>query len=97
MARGMGFTAYSPEDCPISTAFAAYVIGNKFEIGIETREEFRGQGYAESVCSHMIDYCLEKGYEPVWGCNSGNTGSWKLANKLGFEEVARRPYYRLPV
>lgn len=97
ITHGMGFTAYTSEGSPASTAFAAYVIDNKFEIGIETREEFRGQGYAESVCAHLIEYCLERDYEPIWGCYTGNAGSRSLALKLGFEEVERRPYYRLPV
>ncbi len=97
MNFGMGFTAYSPDENPASTAFAAFVIGNELEIGIETQEAYRGQGYAQSVCSRLIEYCLEKGYEPVWGCHSGNIGSGNLARKLGFEEVISRPYYRLPV
>ncbi len=97
IAHGKGFTAYTPDGIPASTAFAAFVIGNQFEIGIETMEKYRGQGYAHSACSRLIEYCLEKGYEPVWGCNSGNTGSRSLALKLGFTETVRRPYYRLPV
>ncbi len=94
---GTGFTAFTPDETPASTAFAAFVIGNLCEIGIETIAEYRGQGYAHRACSRLIEYCLEKAYIPIWGCNSGNIGSWRLANKLGFEEVARRPYYRLPV
>ncbi len=95
--HGTGFTVYTTEDNPASTAFAAFVIGKSLEIGIETLEEYRGQGYAHRACSRLIEYCLEKDYEPIWGCNSGNVGSRRLALKLGFEESAWRPYYRLPV
>ena len=97
IAHGTGFTAYTPDGIPASTAFAAFVIGKQFEIGIETMESYRGLGYAHNACSRLIEYCLEKGYEPVWGCNSGNIGSRSLALKLGFTETVRRPYYRLPV
>jgi RimJ/RimL family protein N-acetyltransferase len=97
IAHGTGFTAFTPDGIPASTAFAAFVIGKQFEIGIETMESYRGQGYAHIACSRLIEYCVEKDYEPVWGCNSGNIGSRSLALKLGFTETVRRPYYRLPV
>ncbi len=40
-----------------SMAFAGYILDNKLEIGIETVPEFRKKGYAELVCSALIDYC----------------------------------------
>jgi hypothetical protein len=33
--------------------------------------------------------------EPVWACRLENDGSYKLAQKLGFEPVLEIPYYRL--
>lgn len=84
------------ERVPAATAFSSFVIGDKLEIGIETREEFRGRGHAEAACRALIDYCLEQGYEPVWSCHAGNAGSRRLAARLGFEETLRIPYYRLP-
>jgi len=78
-----------------STAFASFVIGNKFEIGVETLKDFHGKGFAALACSVLIDHCLTNRYEPIWSCLSGNAGSVKLALKLGFEEKKRVPYYRL--
>lgn len=78
-----------------SMAFCSYRLGNQFEIGIETLSEFRGKGFAEIVCSSLIDYCIENGYEPIWACRKENTGSYKLALKLGFEPVLELPYYRI--
>jgi len=78
-----------------ATAFSAFVIGSQLEIGIETTEGFRGKGYATAACSALIDYCLEFDLEPVWGCKLGNTASYLLAQKLGFEPVIYWPFYRL--
>ncbi|MCO7126457.1 GNAT family N-acetyltransferase [Sporolactobacillus shoreicorticis] len=96
-AYGIGFTLLLNDKIPASTAFASFVIDRKLEIGIETVADYRGSGFAASVCAQLIDYCLEHGLEPVWSCNSGNIGSRKLAQKLGFEECKRIPYYRLPL
>lgn len=97
-ARGEGAPGADAdgENVPAATAFSSFVIGERLEIGIETREEFRGRGYAEAACRALIDYCLEQGYEPVWSCHAGNAGSRRLAARLGFDETLRIPYYRLP-
>ncbi|MFA9378034.1 MAG: GNAT family N-acetyltransferase [Lachnotalea sp.] len=96
MKNAIGYTVVKEDNILISTAFAAFVDEKRLEIGIETNEEFRGSGFATLVCSRLIDYCIAKGYEPVWSCNGANMGSRKLANKLGFEELKKVPYYRLP-
>jgi GNAT superfamily N-acetyltransferase len=78
-----------------SMAFASYKFDNQFELGIETHPEFRGKGFAEIVCSSLIDYCIANNYEPVWACRKENIGSYKLALKLGFHPLLELPYYRL--
>ena len=80
-----------------STAFCSALHDNKFEIGIETLEEFQGKGFAYLVCAKMIEYCLANGLEPIWSCRLGNTGSLNLAKKLGFVEILRMPYYHIPL
>lgn len=80
-----------------STAFAAFLMEGKLEIGIETSGKYRGKGYAALVCSALIDYCLAKGLEPVWSCRLENTASYNLAQKLGFVPTKELPYYQLPV
>jgi len=78
-----------------SLSFSSYRFGNEFEMGIETKEKFRGKGLAELVCRAIIDYCIENNYEPIWSCRLENKGSYKLAQKLGFEPTFYLPYYRL--
>lgn len=96
LAEGAGYSAFC-EGNIAATSFSAFNIGRQLEIGIETTESFRGKGYAFTVCSALIDYCLERQLEPVWSCRLENEGSYRLAQKLGFEPTLTFPYYRLPV
>lgn len=82
---------------PVSTAFSAFVHEHQLELGIETQPQFHGKGLAQLICSALIDYCLENNFEPAWACRLENTGSFKLAQKLGFEPVRMIPYYQLPI
>lgn len=79
-----------------STAFAACRTEHELEIGIETAGAYRGKGYAFTVCSALIDYCLDQNLTPVWACRLENQGSYDLAQKLGFRPSITLPYYRLP-
>jgi GNAT superfamily N-acetyltransferase len=92
--KGIGFSFFY--NCKLaSTAYSAFLIEDKLEIGIETVEEFRGKGFAQYTCSALIDYSIENNYEPVWSCRNENTASYKLAQKLGFEPSKEIPFYRL--
>lgn len=91
---GVGFSLIL-ENQIASTAFSAYITNNQLEIGIETRENYRGKGFALHTCSALLDYCIEHHYEPIWACRLENTGSFLLAQKLGFEPILYTPYYRL--
>ncbi|UQZ32290.1 GNAT family N-acetyltransferase [Paenibacillus sp. PK3_47] len=92
--KGVGFTLLQ-DGTDAATAFAAYITKHQLEIGIETFEGYRGRGYALLAASRLIGYCLDQGLEPVWACRLENQGSYRLAQKLGFEPVLTLPYYRL--
>ncbi|MBN1415740.1 MAG: GNAT family N-acetyltransferase [Bacteroidales bacterium] len=92
--NGVGFSLFYGNKL-ISTAYSAYIHDHKLELGIETVEEFRGKGFAQSACRALIDFCIENDYEPIWSCRIENTGSYNLALKLGFEPCKEIPYYRL--
>ncbi len=94
LKNGVGFSLFY-NDKLASTAYSSYIHDDKFELGIETFPEFRGKGFAEYTCSALIDYCIENNYEPIWSCRLENTGSYKLARKIGFIPSAEIPYYRL--
>ena len=95
LRHGVGFSLFLNGEL-VSTAFSAFVHGHLLELGIETVSGFHGKGFAQLTCSALIDYCLENNLEPVWACRLENTGSYKLAQKLGFEVERLLPYYQLP-
>jgi len=92
--KGIGYSLFHKGKLA-STAYSAFIIDKKLELGIETVEEFRGKGYACHTCIALIDHCIENGFEPVWACKLENISSFRLAQKLGFEPVAEIPYYKL--
>ena len=92
--KGVGFGLYYDGKL-VSTAFSSFRFPGKLELGIETAEEFKGMGFGEMVCKALIEYCIEKNLEPVWACRLENTGSYRLAKKLGFVPCRELPYYKL--
>ena len=80
-----------------STAFTSYRFGDRLEMGIETMEKHRGKGFAFWVCAALIEYCIENNLTPDWSCRLENTGSYILAQRLGFVPTRYLPYYRLAV
>ena len=62
------------------------------EIGVYTREGYRGRGYATAAASLVAQGAQEGGWIPVWGAGAHNAESLRVAQKLGFEEVSRRTY-----
>jgi len=92
--KGVGFSLFHKGKLA-ATAYSAFIFDNELELGMETIPEFRGRGFAQYVCSALIDYCIENNYEPIWACKYENIASYKLALKLGFEPTFSLPYYRL--
>ncbi len=92
--QGKGFSLYDNENF-VAASYSATVDKGTLEVGIETKAECRGKGYAFIVCQAIIEYCLEQGITPVWACRLENIGSYNLAQKLGFEPSHYLPYYRL--
>lgn len=60
------------------------------EIGIETKEQYRGRGYAALTAAAFISDCLSKNLIPVWCCWQSTPNSKELAEKLGFEVIENR-------
>lgn len=58
------------------------------EIGINTRAEFRGHGYAKMACAAAIESLLGRGICPLWSTGVENVASQRLAHSLGFERIA---------
>jgi RimJ/RimL family protein N-acetyltransferase len=92
--QGVGFSLFF-DDNLVSTAYSSFITKTQLEIGIETNEIFRGKGFALLTCAALIDYSIAHNLEPIWACKFENTGSYLLAQKLGFEPTHYHPYYRL--
>lgn len=92
--EGVGFSLMT-ENQLACTAYSAFIFDDMLELGMETVPKFRGKGFAKHTCSRLIDFCLENNYQPIWACRLENTGSFRLAQALGFEPTIQIPYYRL--
>ena len=62
------------------------------DIGVSTIEAWRERGFATAAASLVAQEIQSKGKVPAWSCGADNTASLRVAQKLGFTEVARRVY-----
>ena len=62
------------------------------DIGVFTMEEWRGRGFAAAAASIVARRIQEAGQTPTWSAGEDNRASLRVAQKLGFTEVARRTY-----
>jgi RimJ/RimL family protein N-acetyltransferase len=60
---------------------------NEIEVGIATRDEYQGRGFASIVGSATAEYCLTKYKSVGWHCTSTNIGSFKTAEKIGYRRI----------
>ena len=87
LSSGMGYCLMY-NGTPASWAFSAAVSTYETDIGIETAPEFRHRGLAFLAAEQMTASCLRQGRKPVWACDTGNTASRNLAERLGFSIAA---------
>ncbi len=60
---------------------------NDIEMNIATKAEYRRRGFASIVGSATAEICLSR-YDSVgWHCTSTNIGSYKTAEKIGYERI----------
>ena len=62
------------------------------DIGVFTMEEWRGRGFVTAAASIVAQRIQEAGQTPTWSAGEDNFASLRVAQKLGFTEVARRTY-----
>ena len=62
------------------------------DIGVSTVEQWREKGFATAAASLVAQEIQARGKVPAWSCGGDNTASLRVAQKLGFTEVARRTY-----
>jgi RimJ/RimL family protein N-acetyltransferase len=94
--RGLGVFLTSGGEV-VSLCYAAAVADGLAEVDIATAPEFRERGLAGVVAKRFIKECLRRGVKPTWDCFDYNAGSMKLAERLGFVETRRYPFYSFNV
>ena len=62
------------------------------DIGVSTLGKWREKGFATAAASLVAQEIQARGKVPAWSCGEDNTASLRVAQKLGFTEVARRTY-----
>jgi RimJ/RimL family protein N-acetyltransferase len=91
LAEGLVASAVVSERI-VATALVAACSDHYADIGVYTREGYRGRGYATAAASLVAQGVQEGGRFPLWGAGAHNQASLRVAQKLGFQEVSRRRY-----
>jgi hypothetical protein len=72
----------------VSWSITDCISGDRCEIGIYTVPEYREKGLAKLTVAATVEQCLASGLVEVgWHCAEDNVGSWKVAEKVGFEQI----------
>jgi RimJ/RimL family protein N-acetyltransferase len=90
--NGLGFCLLKDNEV-VSICYAAAISDGLAEVDVVTDEAYRGQGLGSLVSRQFIRECLVRGITPTWDCFSYNTNSIRLAERLGFSELVRYPFY----
>ncbi len=86
LSNGKGFCLFE-KGIAAAWAFSSAVSDEEIDIGVETDVRFQHKGYASVVSRSMVNYVLSENKTPLWACHYQNTGSIKLAEKLGFKKT----------
>lgn len=93
--RGFGCVAIQHTDAGptiISWCLTDWVVGNECELGIQTDEKYRGNGWARKTVLGALSLAKKRGITKVgWQCWSSNIGSQRTATSAGFKLVADSP------
>ncbi|MEM8533088.1 MAG: GNAT family N-acetyltransferase [Chloroflexota bacterium] len=91
--RGFGYAALVA-DTIVCWCTAEYVSAKTCGIGIETIQEYQGKGIATATATHFVAHCLEHNITPYWECNSHNSASIRVAEKVGFERIQKSAFWK---
>lgn len=82
-SRGCGFCiTRGNEICAAAAAFLRS--GDRIQIQVNTKNNYRRQGMATKVSARLLRYCLENGINADW--DAANINSRDLARKLGYAD-----------
>ncbi|HYJ12067.1 MAG TPA: GNAT family N-acetyltransferase [Thermomicrobiales bacterium] len=76
----------------VSVAYTFAQTDRHADVGVVTRDDWRGQGLATMSAALLCHTVQAQGRMPVWSTGGTNLPSLQVARKLGFQEVSRRVY-----
>lgn len=93
LSKGISFAVLHEHDV-VTWCYPDCVAGDRIDVGIFTYRPHRRKSLASVVVAATVEYCLSHGFSAVgWHCNAINVGSWKTAEKVGFERNREYVYY----
>jgi len=74
---------------PVSQAFVIWQSDRFAEIGVFTRDDVRGRGYARAVVSALTGELLDRGITPLYVYDPANVASHRVCVALGYYPAGR--------
>ena len=88
--KGFGYCLVG-ENTITTWCLAEYPAGKEISLGVETVSEYRRQGHATVTAAASLRECVRRGLTPYWDLWASNTGSKKLAERVGLRQKADYP------
>lgn len=85
LAYGAGLCLMKGDEI-IVEAYVSSFGYTRAEIGAITHAPYRGHGFAPVACAYLIQLCAQRGFAAYWSCDTDNTASARVAQKLGFRQ-----------
>jgi RimJ/RimL family protein N-acetyltransferase len=93
LSKGIGFVVLNDHQI-VASCTADCLAGDRVDVGVITHPAHRRRGLAAIAVAAIVEHCLEQGFSAVgWHCNADNIGSWKTAEKVGFERNREYAYH----
>ncbi len=93
LVKGVSFCVVEGSEV-VSWCVSDCAAGDRIDVGIITHPGHRRRGFAAIATAATVEYCLSHGFSAIgWHCNAENIGSWKTAEKVGFERNREYIYY----
>jgi RimJ/RimL family protein N-acetyltransferase len=93
LAMGAGFCVVHQNEA-VSWCIADCTAGSQIDVGITTVPAHRRRGLAAVAAAATVEHCLSHGFTAVgWHCDQDNVGSWRTAEKVGFQRTREYVYY----
>ncbi|MGG1556059.1 GNAT family N-acetyltransferase [Paenibacillus ferrarius] len=86
LQHDVGWISMSSDGSVRGRCNAAFLGGGLAEVAIQVNKSVRGQGLGFQLARNFIRDCLNRGVIPNWTCDTQNVPSFRMAQKLGFNE-----------